>query len=156
MGKISGSTDSHSKINSIQPAVAVMIRDEQQRILLQKRADVGQWGVISGHIEPGETAEKAAMREVLEEAGLHVRIKRFIGLYSDPASQVFHYPNGENVHFITVYVEAEVVGGRLKTNSDESLDFRYFSLSELPTELVPMQPQWLEDVLLENGLTFLR
>jgi phosphohistidine phosphatase len=34
----------------------------------------GRWGFPKGHIDPGETPEQTALKEALEEAGLHGRI----------------------------------------------------------------------------------
>jgi phosphohistidine phosphatase len=34
----------------------------------------GRWGFPKGHIDPGETPEETALKEALEEAGLHGRI----------------------------------------------------------------------------------
>jgi len=34
----------------------------------------GRWGFPKGYIDPGETPEQAALKEALEEAGLHGRI----------------------------------------------------------------------------------
>lgn len=54
-----------------------VVRDETGRLLLVRRAhppDAGLWSLPGGRIEPGETAECAAAREVAEETGLHVAI----------------------------------------------------------------------------------
>ncbi|MDQ0272792.1 ADP-ribose pyrophosphatase YjhB (NUDIX family) [Cytobacillus purgationiresistens] len=80
------------KIDDIQAAISVVIFDEQGRVLLQKRADANLWGIPSGHIEKGETIADAAIREVKEETNLEINIKKLIGIYSDPESQVFEYP----------------------------------------------------------------
>ncbi|GAB5470720.1 MAG: NUDIX hydrolase [Rhodospirillales bacterium] len=51
--------------------LAVVTRDE--RVLLVRRAnppDAGLWGFPGGKIEPGETIEQAALRELREECGL--------------------------------------------------------------------------------------
>lgn len=53
------------------------------------------------------------MREVKEETNLEIKIKKLIGVYSDPNSQVFTYPNGIVVHFITTCFLAEITGGEL-------------------------------------------
>jgi 8-oxo-dGTP pyrophosphatase MutT (NUDIX family) len=37
------------------------------------------WSLPKGKLEPGETAEQAALREVEEETGLHARIVRPLG-----------------------------------------------------------------------------
>jgi len=144
------------RIDEICPGVAVIIFDADKRVLLQKRADVGLWGIPSGHVEPGETLLNAAVREVMEETGLEVRIKRLIGIYSDPASQVFCYPNGKNVHFVTSCFEAEIVGGALDCTSPESLDVKFFSPSCLPKNILAMHPRWLADALCSNGAPFIR
>lgn len=144
------------KIDEIYPGVAVIIFDADKKVLLQKRSDVGLWGIPSGHVEPGETVANAAVREVLEETGLEVRIKRLIGIYSDPESQVFSYPDGKNVHFITSCFEAQVTGGAISCTCPETEDIRYFSSAALPENILPMHPRWLADALREEGAPFIR
>ncbi|WP_153072168.1 NUDIX domain-containing protein, partial [Escherichia coli] len=67
---------------SIKPGVAGIVFDEYGRVLLMKRADNGLWGIPSGHVEPAETVEQAIIREIREETGLEVQVKRLIGVYS--------------------------------------------------------------------------
>jgi 8-oxo-dGTP pyrophosphatase MutT (NUDIX family) len=50
-------------------AAGVMIRASSGRVLLMKRSDTGLWAFPGGHIEDGETADKAAWRETFEETG---------------------------------------------------------------------------------------
>ena len=38
------------------------------------RSRTGEWGLPKGHLEAGETEAQAAVREVLEETGAHVRL----------------------------------------------------------------------------------
>ncbi|WP_100330029.1 NUDIX domain-containing protein [Bacillus xiapuensis] len=140
----------------VYPGVAVVVFDKSQRVLLQKRADVGLWGLPSGHVEPGETVAEAAVREIQEETNLHIRIKKLIGVYSEPASQIFHYPNGRKVHFITTCFLAEVIGGELCCHSDESLDVQFVHIDQLPADLLPMHPRWLEDALSRKAEAFIR
>ncbi len=78
----------------VEAGVAAVVFDGAQRVLLGRRADNGLWGLPSGHVEAGETVAEAVRREVREETGLEVAIVRLIGVYSDPASQVFCYPSG--------------------------------------------------------------
>lgn len=143
-------------VHEICPGVAVIILDREKGVLLQKRADVGLWGIPSGHVEPGETVTNAAVREVFEETGLHIRIVRLIGVYSDPESQIFHYPDGRIVHFVTTCFEGEVIGGSMSLTSPETSDLRYFPFDHLPPDLLPMHPRWLEDALSDTGTPFIR
>jgi diadenosine hexaphosphate hydrolase (ATP-forming) len=42
------------------------------------RRDPSLWVLPKGHIEPGESSEQAAVREVFEEAGVKARIVEFL------------------------------------------------------------------------------
>lgn len=54
------------------PVVLVLAHDAAGRVVFTRRADwpAGAWGLVAGFIEPGETAEAAALRELAEETGL--------------------------------------------------------------------------------------
>lgn len=55
---------------------AVVFRDigGQKRFLLIKNKRSAHWGFPKGHVENSETDEETAMREVLEETGLHITL----------------------------------------------------------------------------------
>jgi len=61
--------------------VDVVIRDEQNRVLLARHADDGLWALPGGGIEPADTPAQAATRECQEEVGLDVQPTRVIGVY---------------------------------------------------------------------------
>jgi 8-oxo-dGTP pyrophosphatase MutT (NUDIX family) len=104
------------------------IFDEHGRILLTRRADNGQWCLPGGAMESGETAAEACEREVLEETGLSVRVRRLIGVYS-PSDQLVVYPDGGKFQIVALHFEAEMIGGELGL-SNETTDFGYFTLQE--------------------------
>ena len=45
---------------------------EDGRILLQERADTGDWGFPGGYMEYGDTFKQTVVREFLEDAGIAV------------------------------------------------------------------------------------
>ena len=49
------------------------ILSQSGKILLQKRADKGTWGLPGGAIELGESALEALVREFYEETGIEIR-----------------------------------------------------------------------------------
>lgn len=52
-------------------SVLVILHDGQGNVLLIERADrAGFWQSVTGSIEPGETLEQTALREVREETGI--------------------------------------------------------------------------------------
>ncbi|RSL30598.1 HAD-IIA family hydrolase [Salibacterium salarium] len=141
---------------SIKPGVAGIVFDEKGRVLLMRRSDNGLWGIPSGHVEPAETVNQAITREIWEETGLEVRVKRLIGVYSEPVSQVFPYPNGKVSHFVTNCFECQIVGGNLNKKHWETLDVQFFNINELPEALLSMHPKWLEDALEQQKISFIR
>lgn len=135
------------KPKTLFPAVAAAIFNENGEILLQRRRDVGQWGVISGHVEFGETVENAILREIREETNTEAHIKRLIGIYSSPASQTYHYPD-KSVQYVTTYFEARLTAPISPNYSkDETLELQFFKTDQLPQDLAMMNPYWLQDAL---------
>ena len=101
--------------------VALTFIRQGDRILLVRQA-YGEryWSLPGGKMEPGESIDQAAIREVKEETGLEVRITRVVGLYSKPAE------GGLAVTF-----EGEVVGGTLQA-ANEISECRYCPPEQLP------------------------
>jgi 8-oxo-dGTP diphosphatase len=64
------------------PTVAMaVIVDEGSLLLIRRSVAEGAlvWALPGGAVEPGETAEQAAVRETLEETGLIVKAARMLG-----------------------------------------------------------------------------
>jgi len=53
--------------------------EDGPKLLLIKNIFDGRWAVPKGHVDPGETSEQAAVREVKEETGLDAAIRRPLG-----------------------------------------------------------------------------
>lgn len=66
-------TDASSEV-AVELAVTLLV-DRRGWVLLQERDErapvaPNQWGLVGGHVEPGEDVETAAYRELAEETGL--------------------------------------------------------------------------------------
>jgi len=120
----------------VRPAVSAVIFDRRGRLLLQQRSDGGQWGLPGGSVEIGESVRDAVIREVREETGLRVSVRRLVGVYSEPRLQVVRYPDGNVWHYVSVCLECAVRGGALST-CDETLALAYVSPTRLPAALLP-------------------
>jgi NAD+ diphosphatase len=111
----------------ISPAtiIAIVRRDEHgERILLARnhRFPPGRYSVVAGFVEPGESLEECARREVFEEVGIRIKNVRYFG------SQPWPFPNSLMVGFTAEYEEGEI---RLEEN--ELADAQWFSADELPS-----------------------
>ena len=118
-----------SKQGDIRLGCSAAIFDESGRVLLTRRTDNGQWCLPGGGMDPGESIAEACEREVLEETGLSVRVKRLVGVYSHP-DQLTIYPGGEKCHIVALHFEAELLSGEPGL-SNETTDFGYFTLDEI-------------------------
>jgi len=118
------------------PGVAALVRDEQGRVLLHRRADDGSWTLPSGAIEPGETPATACERETHEETGLEVRAERVLGVFGWPRLR-HRYPNGDLVEYLVVLFRCAVVGGTLGALDGESTELGWFTREQLATMPLP-------------------
>jgi ADP-ribose pyrophosphatase YjhB (NUDIX family) len=111
------------------PKVAVgVVASMDGGILLGKRAHdpkLGAWSFPSGFVDAGELVESAAVREVLEETGVEVRLDRLLGVFSTA---------GERVIFVAY--AGTVVGGRLEAG-EECLEVGVFAPDALPDLAFP-------------------
>jgi 8-oxo-dGTP diphosphatase len=125
-------------------------------ILLQKRKDVNQWCIISGHVEFGETIEQALLREIEEETNSSANIIRFIGVYSSPASQTYIYRDG-TVQYVTSYFEAKLAKEIAEDfSNNETQELKFFSTDQLPADLALINPNWLTDAMNKAESVFIR
>lgn len=115
----------------LMPAVAAIVRDPDGRILLQKRADNGAWGLPGGAIDPGEPPAVALVREVYEETGLVVRPRRIVAVLGGAAEFRYLYPNGDVTEYTVILFTAEVVRGEPAPRDGEATEVRYLDRAEI-------------------------
>ncbi|WP_328582202.1 NUDIX domain-containing protein [Streptomyces sp. NBC_00370] len=105
--------------NSIVPSANVVVTDDAGHILMIRRSDNGNWAVPGGAMDFGESITQTAVRETLEETGIHCQINGLVGIYTDPR-HVIHYTSNDEVRqeFSIVFTARYLSGD--PTPSDES------------------------------------
>ncbi|HTV24789.1 MAG TPA: NUDIX domain-containing protein [Polyangiaceae bacterium] len=130
---------------ALRTSAHVLFVNESGQVLLRLRDDraglpyPGQWDLLGGAVEPGETITEAAVREVKEEVGLDVRGLEYFGEY--PEQQVH---NNVFVAKLSLAVESLVL--------TEGQRLRYASAAEARAlNLVPWVARLLDDYFYARG-----
>ncbi|MFC6294399.1 NUDIX hydrolase [Lactiplantibacillus daoliensis] len=123
---------------------AVIACNAADEILLVKRTDNQLWGLPAGSTEPGETVQQTAQRECREETGLTVGALELIDVFSGPQMH-YVYPNGDVIDSVTTLYRGRIVGGTLKTTTNETSAAQFFARETLPSTLTPLTKWLLRD-----------
>jgi ADP-ribose pyrophosphatase YjhB (NUDIX family) len=79
----------------------------------------------------GEDFSEACAREVYEETGLRVEVKRLISIYTNP-HLLLEYPDGNRWQLVVLHFETGIIEGEL-TSSEESPELQFYALTEIET-----------------------
>ncbi|RNL83565.1 NUDIX hydrolase [Halostreptopolyspora alba] len=88
----------------------IVIRLEDGKVLVIKRADDGRWVPPGGVMELHETPEECVVREVREETGVEVLPDRLIGVYKNMKLGV-----------VSLALRCHPVGGNIRTSDEASI-----------------------------------
>lgn len=110
----------------LSPAIIIAVTrriEGKLHILLARnhRFPAGRYSVLAGYVEPGESLEECARREVCEEVGIDLQNLCYFG------SQSWPFPNSLMIGFT-----AEYAGGEINPEEAEIADARWFSADQLP------------------------
>lgn len=110
------------------------------RVLLVRHGYVSGWQFPGGGVDPGETAEDAARREVLEETGYVLEGSlRLLGLYHSTI-----YSNRDHV---AVFIAEGARQVKAFKPNREIAEIGWFALDQLPEDLAPAARRRLEEIM---------
>ncbi|MEW5737080.1 MAG: NUDIX domain-containing protein [Thermodesulfobacteriota bacterium] len=108
------------------PATAIVVVDEEERILLVRRAEdpkKGEWCLPGGFMELSESPEECALRELLEETALTGGIGDFLGATISPSDR---YGNVLLLGYLVRSFQGEPAAGT------DASDIAFFAREEMP------------------------
>jgi isopentenyl-diphosphate delta-isomerase type 1 len=124
-------SECHGNPRLIHRAAHVLIFNSLGRLLLQKRSmnkDIqpGKWDIsVGGHVESGESYEKAAYRELKEELGIKDIIIDYLYDY-----KMRNEIESENIRsYVCIY------DGKIDFNPDEIDEVRFWDMEEIMSRL---------------------
>ena len=115
----------------IMTCAGVLIVNEKNQLLLQRRKDNGLWGYPGGSMELGERFEDCAVREVLEETGLTcLELEHFMNVSGECVHYI--YPNGDEIYAAEEVFLCRRFSGELQKQVSEVMELRFFDVDRLP------------------------
>jgi len=106
----------------------VIVEYEDGSIILARRGSApykGMWALPGGKMDEGETIEQTAIREIKEETGLDIQLKKVLGVHS----QLGRDPRGR---YISVVFIATAIAGSLAAASDAQEVLRTKDFANMP------------------------
>lgn len=112
----------------LSPAVIVLVRNGNAALMVRgKKAQPGRYSLVAGFVEPGETIEQTAHREVREETGIAIKNIRYC------ASEPWPFPNSLMLGFVADYEGGEIAPDGIEIESAGWFDRDH--LPDLPPKL---------------------
>ncbi len=135
-----------TKYFKVIPAVYILLRKDND-ILLLKRANTGyqdgNYSFPAGHMDGGELAKAAILREAHEEVNVEIHEKdlKFVHITS-------RLNGGVKQERIDLFFEAWKWHGEIRNNEPEKCtDVAWFNIDQLPSNIIPYIKIVLEKVL---------
>ncbi|WP_206093743.1 NUDIX hydrolase [Paludifilum halophilum] len=129
-------------------AAAGIVLNENEDVLLIRRADNMHWEPPGGVVELEDGLEAAVVREVKEESGVDAEVIRLTGVYKTVGRRGFHV--------VSLVFLCRAVGGVLRP-SEETVAAGFFSaddaLNKIERERIRIR---LEDALADRKTPFVR
>jgi len=119
------------------PTVDIIIEIEDKGIILiQRKNPPYGWAIPGGFVDYGESLEKAAVREALEETSLQVKLVRQFHVYSAP---------GRDPRFHTIATVFIAKGTGVPVAADDAQEVGIFTKETLPAEMAFDHRKIMED-----------
>ncbi len=99
-----------------------IVFNKQGQVLVTQHSQNHHWSFPKGLIDPGQTTEEAALREVREEGGIVAEIKGKVGY-----SKYTYTLNGEKIFKVVTYFLMEYISGDIADHDWEVEDSAWLS-----------------------------
>lgn len=128
------------------------------KLLLVDMDNSGFLCLPGGYVELGETTEEAVKRELVEEIGMDVMIKKYLGVVENYFINKFSKKMHEiSFYYIMDFVDTDIEETNFTLIENDKghnikLDFKWININEI--DKFDIRPKFLKDLFKNNNLEF--
>lgn len=132
-------------------SIYLIIKNKEGEILLQRRQGTKLWpgflALPAGHLDVGEDAYEAAIREAKEELNIDIKVDNISDVF------VVNRKNKSLLPYYDVYFELNGYNGKIKINEpNKCSELVWFSINSLPEDMIEFEKIALNNYL--KGIKF--
>lgn len=127
------------------PHSVIVLFNDEGKILLEERSDDGYFDFPGGSIDPQESAEEAAARELFEETSLIADELELFKVYSGEITH-YVYHNGDEIYGVDLVYLCYRWHGELLPQLDEVKRLDFYSIDNLPIKMSKRNKQIIIDL----------
>lgn len=133
------------------PSIYLIIKNNEGKILLQRRQGSKLWpgflALPAGHLDVGEDAYEAAIREAKEELDINITVDNISDVF------VVNRKNKSLLPYYDVYFELNGYNGEIKINEpNKCSELVWSNIKSLPEDMIEFEKIALNNYL--NGIKF--
>jgi len=140
VGKLRKIVGSDFRIKTV--GVWVLIENDKNELLMQKRADDNTWSFICGGSEMTDVVT-AAKQETLEETGLKIGYLTPFGFVSKPEHGFWTYPNGDKIFGNSMLFWTKDYSGKENLDSIEVVDLVWKNIEDIKEDFFDEIQSWM-------------
>ena len=128
--------------------IAPLIRDNKILLLRRNKPPFkGLWGMPGGKLEFGEYIEDTIKREIFEETGLNIKLKRILAVLSEI---FFNTTTKEDYWHAILFLCEVTIDDVSKVNNSSEGSLEWFDLDDLSkTEIIPSDYEMIKQIVLQ-------
>lgn len=132
-------------------SVYLIIKNEFEEVLLQRRQGTKLWAgflaLPAGHIDKGENAYDAVVREGKEELGIEISIDNIVDVF------VVNRRNKSLLPYYDIYFEIDKYKGEIKICEPEKCsELVWCCINKLPSDMIDFEKEAIKNN--QNGIKF--
>jgi len=138
-----------SRHTNIVAAYLVLQKDDQVLLLQRQNTgyEDGNYSVIAGHVEPGETFTQAIIREAREEANVVITQNNIVSQHVQHRKSLTDRSERVDVYYLVKDWQGQVEN----LEPHKCRELKWFALDDLPKNTIACVKQALECLLKEQG-----